>query len=207
MPGHNGGTNWGGSAVDPVRKRFYINSKQIPVLNKLTLDKRPESLEAMPNAGGDVMPYKEAVDFMLQSNGLPAINPPWSTLTGYDMQTGEIIWQVPNGEVMMLAEKGIRDTGSTAPRGGPVATASGLIFIGTSSDRKVRARDADTGKVLWEHQLDAASEGVPAVYEAGGKQYVVFPVGGDGLFAPRLGQPKPGANRYVAFALPAGAGQ
>ena len=202
MPGHNGGANWGSSAVDPVRKRFYVNSKQIPVLNKLTLDERPEALEAMPNGGGAVMPYKENVDFMLQSNGLPAIDPPWSTLTGYDMETGEIIWQVPNGEVMMLAEKGIRDTGSTAPRGGPVATAGGLIFIGTSSDRKVRARDADTGRVLWEHQLDAASEGVPAVYEQNGKQYVVFPVGGDGLFAPRLGQPKPGANRYVAFALP-----
>lgn len=204
MPGHNGGANWGSSSIDPVRKRLYINSKQIPVLNKLTLDERPEALEAMPNAGGDVMPYKENVDFMLQSNGLPAIDPPWSTLTGYDMQTGEIIWQVPNGEVMMLAEKGIRDTGSTAPRGGPVATAGGVIFIGTSSDRKVRARDADTGRVLWEHQLDAASEGVPAVYEQDGKQYVVFPVGGDGLFAPRLGQPKPGANRYVAFALPDG---
>ena len=202
MPGHNGGANWGSSAVDPVRKRFYVNSKQIPVLNKLTLDERPEALEAMPNGGGAVMPYKENVDFMLQSNGLPAIDPPWSTLTGYDMETGEIIWQVPNGEVMMLAEKGIRDTGSTAPRGGPVATAGGLIFIGTSSDRKVRARDADTGRVLWEYQLDAASEGVPAVYEQNGKQYVVFPVGGDGLFAPRLGQPKPGANRYVAFALP-----
>ncbi|MGV3554261.1 MAG: pyrroloquinoline quinone-dependent dehydrogenase [Croceibacterium sp.] len=202
MPGHNGGANWGSSAVDPVKKRFYINSKHIPVLNKLTLDERPEALAAMPNGGGDVMPYKENVDFMLQSNGLPAINPPWSTLTGYNMETGEIIWQVPNGEVMMLAQQGIRDTGSTAPRGGPVATAGGLIFIGTSSDRKVRARDADTGRVLWEYQLDAASEGVPAVYEQDGKQYVVFPVGGDGLFAPRLGQPKPGANRYVAFALP-----
>ena len=43
---------------------------------------------------------------------------------------------------------------------------------------------------------------MPAVYQQNGKQYVVFPVGGDGLFAPRLGQPKPGANRYVAFALP-----
>lgn len=204
MPGHNGGANWGSSAIDPVRKRFYVNSKHIPVLNKLVLDERPEALAAMPGGGGDVQPYKANVDFMLQSNGLPAIDPPWSTLTGYDMQTGEIIWQVPNGEVMMLAQQGIRDTGSTAPRGGPVATAGGLIFIGTSSDRKVRARDADTGRVLWEHQLDAASEGVPAVYEQNGRQFVVFPVGGDGLFAPRLGQPRPGPNRYVAFALPRG---
>ncbi|MGX7896838.1 pyrroloquinoline quinone-dependent dehydrogenase [Tsuneonella sp. HG222] len=202
MPGHNGGTNWGGSAVDPVKKRFFVTSKHLPVFNKLTLDTRPEALEAMPNSGGDVMPYKEGVDFMLQSNGLPAINPPWSTITAYDMSSGNIMWQVPNGEVTALAEKGIRDTGSTAPRGGPVATAGGLVFIGTSSDRKVRARDAATGKVLWEAQMDAASEGVPIVYEQDGRQYVVFAIGGDGLFAPRLGQPKPGANRYVAFALP-----
>ena len=80
-------------------------------------------VEVEPGGGGDVMPYKENVDFMLQSNGLPAINPPWSTITAYDMQSGEILWQVPNGEVMMLAQQGIRDTGSTAPRGGPVATA------------------------------------------------------------------------------------
>ena len=202
MPGHNGGTNWGGSAVDPVNKRFFVTSKHLPVFNKLTLDQRPEALAAMPNSGGDVMPYKEGVDFMLQSNGLPAISPPWSTITAYDMQSGNIMWQVPNGEVTALAEKGIRDTGSTAPRGGPVATAGGLVFIGTSSDRKVRARDAATGEVLWEHQMDAASEGVPIVYEQNGRQYVVFAIGGDGLFAPRLGQPKPGANRYVAFALP-----
>lgn len=205
MPGHNGGTNWGGSSVDPVKKRFFVTSKQLPVFDKLTLDARPEALAAMPNGGGDVQPYKGGTDFMLQSNGLPAINPPWSLLTAYDMNTGKIIWQVPNGEVAALVEKGIRDTGSTAPRGGPVATAGGLLFVGTSSDRKVRARDAATGKVLWEHQLDAASEGVPAIYEAGGRQFVVFPVGGDGLFAPRLGQARPGANRYVAFALPSAA--
>jgi quinoprotein glucose dehydrogenase len=158
----------------------------------------------MPNGGGDVKPYKSNVDFMLQSNGLPAINPPWSLITAYDMNTGKKIWSLPNGEVTALAEKGIKDTGSTAPRGGPVATAGGLVFVGTSSDRKVRARDAATGKVLWENQLDAASEGVPAVYEAGGREYVVFAVGGDGLFPPKLGQSKPGANRYVAYALPAG---
>jgi quinoprotein glucose dehydrogenase len=202
LPGHNGGANWGSSAVDPVKHRFFVVSKQMPTFDKLVLDTRPEAQAAMPNGGGDVKPYKSNVDFMLQSNGLPAINPPWSLITAYDMNTGKKIWSLPNGEVMMLAEKGIHDTGSTAPRGGPVATAGGLVFVGTSSDRKVRARDAATGKVLWENQLDAASEGVPAVYEAGGKEYVVFAVGGDGLFPPKLGQPKPGANRYVAFALP-----
>ncbi len=202
LPGHNGGANWGSSAVDPVKKRYFVVSKQMPTFDKLVLDEKPEAQAAMPNGGGDVKPYKSGVDFMLQSNGLPAINPPWSLITGYDMESGKKIWSLPNGEVTMLAEKGIKDTGSTAPRGGPVATAGGLVFVGTSSDRMVRARDAATGKVLWEHQLDAASEGVPIVYEEDGRQYVVFAVGGDGLFPPRLGQAKPGANRYVAFALP-----
>ena len=202
LPGHNGGANWGSSAVDPAKQRFFVVSKQIPTFDKLVLDTKPESQAAMPNGGGDVKPYKSNVDFMLQSNGLPAINPPWSLITAYDMNTGKKIWSLPNGEVTMLAEKGIHDTGSMAPRGSPVATAGGLVFVGTSSDRKVRARDAATGKVLWENQLDAASEGAPAVYEAGGKEYIVFPVGGDGLFPPKLGQPKPGPNRYVAYALP-----
>lgn len=210
LPGHNGGANWGSSAVDPEKHLFFVVSKQMPVDIKLKLETDPSKLAAaeaaMPNGGGDVKPYKSPVDFMLQSNGLPAIDPPWSLITGYDMDTGKKLWSLPDGEVTMLAKKGIHDTGSTAPRGGPVATAGGLVFVGTSSDRMVRARDEMTGKVLWKYQLDAASEGVPAVYEAGGKEYVVFPVGGNGLFlfAPKLGQPKPGPSRYVAFALPGG---
>jgi quinoprotein glucose dehydrogenase len=202
LPGHNGGANWGSSAVDPQHHRYFVVSKQIPTFDKLVLDKRPEAQAAMPNGGGDVKPYKSNVDFMLQSNGLPAINPPWSLITAYDMDTGKKLWSLPNGEVTKLVEQGIRDTGSTAPRGGPVATAGGLVFVGTSSDRKFRARDAATGKVLWEFSLPAASEGVPAVYEAGGRQYIVIPVGGDGLFAPKLGQTPPGPSQYMAFALP-----
>lgn len=209
MPGHNGGANWGTTAVDPTRARLFVMSKQLPVLNILSLAKDPaqeaKAEAAMPNGGGDVKPYKGPADFMLQSNSLGAINPPWSTITAYDMNTGAIMWQVPDGEVKPLAEQGVKDTGSHAPRGSPVATASGLLFMGTSSDRKFRARDADTGKVIWEYDLPAASEGVPAVYQAGGREFVVIPVGGNGLFTNGFGMPKPGPNQYVAFALPAGA--
>ncbi|WP_054530941.1 pyrroloquinoline quinone-dependent dehydrogenase [Erythrobacter sp. SG61-1L] len=201
-PGHNGGANWGSSAVDPKNGRFFVVSKQMPTFDKLNLDKRPEALEAMPNGGGDVQPYKSGVNFMLQSNGLPAISPPWSLITAYDMNTGNKIWELPNGEVTELVKMNIKNTGSTAPRGGPVATAGGIVFVGTSSDRKIRARDAENGKVLWEFELPAASEGVPAVYEADGRQYLVIAVGGDGLFAPQLGQTPPGESQYMAFALP-----
>ena len=205
FPGHNGGVNWGMASVDPESKRLYVIARHITTMIKLIPDERPEAMEAMPNSGGDVTPYRSPVDFMLQSNGMVAVAPPYSTITAYDMQTGNKLWQVPNGEIMTLAEKGITGTGAQTPRGAPVATAGGLLFVGTATDRKFRARDVSTGQVLWEHDLPAATEGVPAVYESGGRQFVVIPVGGQGHFAFGLGLPEPGKNQYIAFALPEGA--
>jgi quinoprotein glucose dehydrogenase len=202
MPGHNGGADWGSVSADPQNQRVFVVAKSVPVLDKLSLDTRPQALASMPNGGGDVQPYKAPVDFLLQSNSLSAIGPPWSTITAYDMNDGRMLWQVPDGEVMTLAAQGIKDTGSQFPRGGPVATAGGLLFVGTSSDRKLRARDQATGNVLWSYDLPSATEGVPAVYEAGGREFVVIPVGGNGEFAGKLGLPPAGANEYVAFALP-----
>jgi glucose dehydrogenase len=204
MPGHNGGVNFGTSAVDPLNQRFFVVSREIPVVIKLNPDDRPEALAAMPNGSPELNPYKSPVDFMLQPNGMVAIKPPFSFLTAYDMNTGEIIYRIADGESLALQAEGVTGVGSQAPRGGPVATAGGLLFVGTAGDRTFRARDSATGEVLWEYRLDAGTEGVPAVYEVGGRQYVTLPVGGDGLFAQR-GNPAPGPGKYVTFALPAGA--
>jgi quinoprotein glucose dehydrogenase len=86
-----------------------------------------------------------------------------------------------------------------------VVTASGLIFAATSSDHKVRAYDEDNGKVLWEYELPTGSDGVPAIYEAGGREYVAFCVaGGEGLNLGRRRPPpsSPPPSAYVVFALP-----
>ncbi len=223
MPGHNGGTNWGGSAVDPMNGRLYVVSKELPTTANLRVPQppapgvgpgagggppgggtggnRPPPLPP-PNAGPDFIPYTAPADFMIQpSTGLSAIGPPWSQITAYDLNKGTIMWQIPNGDVASLAANGIVGTGSHAPRGGVVATGGGLLFIGTSSDRKFRAYDADTGRVLWSYDLPAATEGVPAVYSVGGRQYVAIAVGGNGLFSQGLDQPEPGPGQYMVFAL------
>jgi quinoprotein glucose dehydrogenase len=111
------------------------------------------------------------------SNGLPAIGPPWTQLVAYDLNDGTIKWRVPDGHAPGLAEQGIMNTGSVRPRNGPVITAGGLVFAANSQDRTLRAYDTDTGRVLWEHELEANPEGVPAVYEINGRQYIAFAAG------------------------------
>ena len=111
--------------------------------------------------------------FHVHQERIPAIAPPWTTLTAYDLNQGTIKWQVPLGEVPELAAKGFKRTGSHFPKVGPVVTAGGLIFTGTR-DSKVRALDSSTGKVLWEAKVGAALEGMPAVYQIEGREYIVF---------------------------------
>ncbi|MEO6910177.1 MAG: PQQ-binding-like beta-propeller repeat protein, partial [Edaphobacter sp.] len=150
--------------------------------------------------------YKSGFGFMFTSSGLPAIAPPWTSLTAYDLDRGSIKWKIPLGEVPELAAQGFKNTGSHFPKVGPVVTAGGLIFTGTR-DRKVRAFDSETGKMLWEATVDAALEGMPAVYQVDGREYVVFCAAAQATTHTHdlPGHPAsrasiPGA--YVVFALP-----
>ena len=216
LPGHNGGANWGSSAVNPQRGTFFVVSKELPTLLRIVEPGGranapagragpPPEPATIPGAPEGFVAYASPYDFFNNfANGMSAMGPPWSQLTAYDLNTGRIIWQVPDGEMPGLPG-GKTEPGSYAPRGGPTATAGGLLFVGTSSDRKIRAYDQDTGKVLWSMDVGAAVEGVPAVYEVGGREYVVFCVGGGrGLFAPRgVGiAADPAPAQYVALALP-----
>jgi quinoprotein glucose dehydrogenase len=79
-----------------------------------------------------------------------------------------------------------------------VVTAGGLLFAGTR-DRTVRAFDVETGKVLWEKEVDAALEGIPAVYEIGGREFIVFCASAQADLTP--GSQRPILGAYVAFAL------
>jgi glucose dehydrogenase len=226
-PGHNGGANWGMVAVNPTKGFLYVITKEHPTLDKLQLPGqgrggRPGVQGGPPGGPGPVAPpvapaasaglpgdsftrYISPVNFITQSGGLSAMGPPWSNLTAYDLNSGTILWQVPNGGVLALEKEGHSGTGARDPRGGPVLTAGGLIFAATASDHKVRAYDEDNGKVLWEYELPTGSDGIPSVYEVGGREYIAFCVAaGDGLnLGPRRDPPSsPPPNAYVVFALP-----
>jgi len=190
MPGNNGGANWGGTAVDPANGLLFVVSKDLPAILKLVQDR---------SAPADTVRYTSGFGLVTASNGLSLIGPPWSSLTAYDLNEGTIKWKIPLGDVPELAAKGIKDTGSHYPKVGPVVTAGGLIFTGTR-DRKVRALDVDTGKALWEKAVDSALEGMPAVYEIGGREYIVFCASAQAGLTP--GTQARMAGAYVAFALP-----
>ena len=138
--------------------------------------------------------YPEGIDAptrMYTAYGATAIaaTPPYSHITAYDLNTGTIKWQVPDGEAVGVDPPGnnfgiIKDHG---PKARLAVTAGGLIFQATI-ERKIRAYDKDTGKVLWTAPLPDGSEGSPAIYEVDGREYVAVCIRG----------------AYVAFALPGG---
>jgi quinoprotein glucose dehydrogenase len=170
----------------------HLNSAVIRALVRYITTGESETVGARRRTPYDV-PYTLDGDIRIEDpDGFPAITPPWGTLTAIDVGRGAIAWQVPLGE---MPGSGLKNTGSEN-YGGPVVTASGLVFIGaTNYDNKFRAFDAKTGAVLWEATLPAAGNATPAVYEVNGKQYVVIAAGGGKWGAPSGGS-------YVAFALP-----
>jgi quinoprotein glucose dehydrogenase len=127
-------------------------------------------------------------------NGYPINDMPWGTLTGIDLDLGEIKWQVPLGTYPELEKKGLSPTG-TFNMGGPIVTAGGLIFIGATMDERFRAFDKKDGSLMWEYQLEAGGYATPSTFQVGGKQFVIIAGGG-------LGKPgTKGGNKLYCFGL------
>jgi quinoprotein glucose dehydrogenase len=140
----------------------------------------------------DTTGYKKFLD----PDGYPANAPPWGTLNAINLDTGEYVWKITLGQYPELVAKGLPDTGSEN-YGAPVVTAGGVLFIGaTVLDKKFRAFDKATGKLLWETTLPLSADASPATYEINGRQYVVIAAGGD------RDPSTPKGGVYVAFALP-----
>ena len=108
------------------------------------------------------------------------VNPPYTTLTAYDLNSGTIKWQIGLGDDLRLVGQGVTGTGTAATtKGGIIPTATGLVFA-TAADRKVHVYDSATGKQVWELQLGGTSSGSPSMYELDGRQYLLVTAGAAG---------------------------
>ena len=177
----------------------FLSTEQKEAVAGFLLDEAPSSATGnQPAANTDVLisePYSHTgYNRWLDTNGYPAVKPPWGTLNAIDLNTGEFVWRTPLGELPELTAHGIPPTGAEN-YGGPVVTAGGLVFIAASKDEMFRAFDQKTGKILWQTKLPAAGYATPSTYMVNGQQFVVIACGG-GKCGTKSG------DAYVAFALP-----
>ena len=175
----------------------YLGHNVDEIVDYLLTGKDTESLNvAKAQADPNWQKYRnEGYILFRDPENYPPLTPPWGTLNAIDLNKGEIRWKIPFGEYPELAARGMKNTGSDN-YGGPVVTASGLLFIGaTSFDNKFHAYDKATGKLLWEAELPFAGNATPSIYQMDGREYVVIVCGGG------KNEAKSGGS-IVAFALP-----
>ena len=203
IPGNLGGMNWSSGAFDPQRQLFVTNVNNLAM--EVHLIPRDQYLpqEQAAEAGkfrGDVSPqhgtpYGMSRQAIVSPMGLPCLPPPWGELVAVDLSKGTIRWHVPLGTAVKLEGKTI-PVGGTPNLGGPIVTAGGLVFIGSSMDDSFRAFDVDTGRVLWSVPLPAGGQATPMTFEENGGQYVVISAGGHGKLGTTLG------DSVIGFTLP-----
>jgi quinoprotein glucose dehydrogenase len=201
-PGSAGGANWGGVAIDPGRALLFVNQSRMPMVVQLIpreafarLD--PSSVvypeELYPAAG---TPYGVKRFGLLSSFGAPCVAPPWGTLTAVDLRSGEVRWTATLGTTRDQAPFPMWLPLGSPNLGGPIATGGGLVFIGATTDKFLRAFDAETGEEVWRARLPFTANATPATYRLSpaGRQYVVVAAGGHGWSEP--------GDAVIAFALP-----
>jgi quinoprotein glucose dehydrogenase len=203
MPGNQGGSNWGSTAANPSDGSVYVIGFNVPTIIRLLKAGEVRS----GGRGGPPEVVKEG-RYVTEGFGLypTIVNPPYTTLTAYDLNNGTIKWQIGLGDDLRLVDQGIKGTGTAASiKGGIIPTATGLVFA-TAADRKVHVYDSASGTQISEIQLGGATTGSPSMYELGGRQYLLVtasPAGGrGGRGGDSSASASSGPTGIVAFALP-----
>jgi quinoprotein glucose dehydrogenase len=215
-PGYNGGSDWGGIAIDPVRDIIVANYNDMPNYNRLVPRDEANRLGWAPRdqARGEIggqegagdpqlgSPYAINVNagWRLPGTGLLCKQPPYGGIRAIDLKTGKTLWDRPLGEARTNGPFGIPSmlpiTIGTPNNGGAVVTAGGLIFIAATTDNLIRAIDIKTGKTVWKDVLPAGGQATPITYEAGGREYLVIMAGGHHFMETPIG------DSLIAYSLP-----
>ncbi|TXS95496.1 pyrroloquinoline quinone-dependent dehydrogenase [Parahaliea maris] len=200
-PTTTGGINWGGISIDGQRAIALVNQMHLAAVVQLIPRAEYDAagyqgsypLEYYPMRGS---PYGVKRFPLMSPLGAPCNPRPWGSLAAVDLGSGEVLWRRPLGTTRGLAPWPFWFEAGTPNTGGPLTTASGLTFIGATTDGTFRAFDTRTGEELWKHQLPYTGNATPLSYRArpGGRQFVVIAAGGHGWSEP--------GDAIVAFALP-----
>ena len=217
-PGYNGGTDWGGVAIDPARGVIVANYNDLPNHSQLVpravaerrgwaprADARGGDLGAGPEGAGDPQvgtPYAIHVNagWRLPVTGLLCKQPPYGGLRAIDLRTGRTLWDRPFGTARRNGPFGIPSMLpleiGTPNNGGAVVTAGGVAFIAAATDNLFRAVDLRSGRTLWTDVLPAGGQATPMTYAYQGRQYVVIMAGGHHFMETPVG------DELIAYALP-----
>jgi quinoprotein glucose dehydrogenase len=195
FPSTMGGGNWGGVSYNPQLGLIFVNISHLGQVGRM---------ELRTNADTGAVAYARTspwggsyARFWNPVSRIPCSAPPFGELVAVNVNTGDVAWRVPLGIIEELEAKGIKNTGALN-LGGSVATASGLVFIGATTDSRFRAFDARTGKELWVTKIETDAKAAPITFMGrDGRQYVVVTAGG----GHQLGRSPLGSN-IIAFALP-----
>ncbi len=201
-PGSAGGPNWGSVAIDPHTAVLYVNQMRVSgvvqLIPRAEYEKLDESAAVYPNELYPMKgtPYGLRRGPLLSPLGAPCNPPPWGTLTSVDLVSGEVRWESTLGTTRDQAPFPIWLPLGAPNLGGSIATAGGLVFIGATTDKFLRAFDAETGEEVWTERLPYTANATPVTYRLrpDSKQYVADAAGGHGWSEP--------GDAMMAFSLP-----
>ena len=188
FPGGTGGVNWGGAATDPKDGYVFVHTHDMALMGWIEKKRAGVGSYGRGTEGSTQIydrasvagpgPYYGFSATVKDKDGKvlgnwPCQKPPWGKLIAVNANTGDIAWETVSGITEGLpADKQDTGNGSSA---GPIATAGGLVFDGSTSDARFRAYDSKTGKELWVTKMAKNGSADPMTYQGkNGKQYVAI---------------------------------
>ena len=198
LPQMTGAANWQGGAVDAETGILYVASATNPTITGLANDPRRSTMDYVGGGGGRRGRRPTQGCGEIGPLGLPLLKPPWGRITAIDLNTGDHLWMVPNGDTPDCVKDHPALSGLDIPKTGKpersgILVTKTLLFAGEGSGvfatptwaggPMFYAYDKQTGDIVWESELPKNQSGIPMTYMLDGKQYIVIAVGGRGQSA------------------------